>query len=59
MATERCPKCKGSKKQECGHCGNVQERRLGCPECHGTGELKCATCDGKGWVQSTSSQPRP
>ncbi|MDD5021871.1 MAG: hypothetical protein PHR82_07085 [Endomicrobiaceae bacterium] len=59
MATEKCPKCNGSGKQECGECGNQPSRRISCTECKGTGKINCATCDGKGWVQSTASQPRP
>lgn len=59
MATERCPKCNGSGKQECGYCGNRSDRKISCTECKGTGELKCNTCDGKGWIQSIVSQPCP
>ena len=57
MSTETCPKCHGSKKQDCGYCGNDKMRKLSCTECHGTGKINCATCDGKGWNQSPGPKP--
>jgi hypothetical protein len=57
MATETCPKCNGTKKMDCGYCGNQSSRKISCTECGGTGKTNCPTCDGKGWIQKPGNTP--
>jgi DnaJ-class molecular chaperone len=59
MANAPCPKCEGTRRQECRSCrgsgeretidqnGNVTGKR-DCEECRGTGEVKCDHCNGTG-----------